>query len=113
MKVCIEPGCPTLTQHVRCKPHRAIREAKRPRSRARGYDKRHEALRARWSPLVATGEVSCWRCHNLIEAGSSWDLGHNDERTAYMGPEHESCNDRAGGLARHGLSYSPRPSPLS
>lgn len=52
------------------------------------YGREHRALRARLAPIVATGTVKCWRCRQLIKPGEPWDLGHNDERTKIMGPEH-------------------------
>jgi hypothetical protein len=64
----------------------------------RGYGSQHQAERKRWSPIVAAGSVVCWRCHRLIIPGTSWDLGHNDQRTAWTGPEHRACNRRAGGI---------------
>ena len=60
---------------------------------AKGYDTTHKLLRKQWAPLVATGEVRCWRCREFIAPGEPWDLGHDDhDRTLYRGPEHGQCN---------------------
>jgi len=57
------------------------------------YCRHHQALRARWVPLVAAGRVSCWRCGEGIAPGDPWDLGHADEdKTIYRGPECRPCN---------------------
>jgi hypothetical protein len=39
---------------------------------ARGYTNAHVARRRQLEPLVATGQVSCYRCGQLIEAGQPW-----------------------------------------
>jgi hypothetical protein len=60
---------------------------------AKGYDTTHKLLRKQWAPLVATGEVRCWRCREFIAPGEPWDLGHDDhDRTLYRGPECRKCN---------------------
>jgi len=64
---------------------------------ARGYGTAHQALRRRWAPIVAAGEQVCAKCDKPIEPDSKWDLGHNDDRTGYTGPEHATCNRSAGG----------------
>jgi hypothetical protein len=64
---------------------------------ARGYGRSHEAERKRWAPRVDAGLVDCARCGQRIEPGRPWDLGHNDDRTGWSGPEHRVCNRRAGG----------------
>jgi hypothetical protein len=69
----------------------------RPTTGQRGYGLRHKQERLKWTKRVNAGLVNCARCQEPIEAGSSWDLGHNDERTGWTGPEHASCNRRAGG----------------
>jgi hypothetical protein len=66
----------------------------------RGYGRAHERERQRWVARVDAGLVTCARCREPIEPGRPWDLGHNDERTAWTGPEHTVCNRRAG--ANHG-----------
>lgn len=66
---------------------------------SRGYNYKHQKLRKQLAPKVATGQVECWRCGELIEPGQAWDLGHDDDdRTRYRGPEHAArCNRAAAG----------------
>ena len=98
MNVCIEAGCPTLTERTRCTEHERAKDRARGTRRERGYGAEHRALRARWVPLVATGNVKCWRCGDYIAAGAAWDLGHDDrDRSKYRGPEHVGRECRAGG----------------
>lgn len=95
MRVCPEPGCPTLIQNGerRCITHRRAHERARGSRQARGYDSTHDKLRAQWVPRVATGTVRCWRCGQYIGAQEPFDLGHDDtDRTKYRGPEHVRCN---------------------
>lgn len=68
-----------------------------------GYGWDHQQLRESLRPAVEAGEVDCWRCGQPIEPGQPWDLGHEDGtgKTQYAGPEHRSCNRRAG-LAKIG-----------
>jgi hypothetical protein len=70
----------------------------RPGPRQRGYTTAHDRERARWAPRVDAGLVDCWRCTQPIEPGRPWDLGHNDDRTAWNGPEHRHCNRSAAGI---------------
>lgn len=97
MKVCIEPGCPTLTTGRRCPTHTATTDHARGSRQARGYGREHTELRAKWAPLVATGMVQCTRCNLLIKAEDQWHLDHTDDRTGYRGPSHAHCNTSAGG----------------
>jgi hypothetical protein len=63
----------------------------------RGYGVEHQQERQRWRPLVEAGHVACWRCGWYIHPAEPWDLGHDDDdRSMYRGPEHRSCNRRAG-----------------
>jgi len=77
------------------------------------YGWRHIRTRERWKPLVERGEVCCARCGLLIEPGTPWDLGHVDGASdrEYAGPEHASCNRRAGGRGG-GRGSAPRSRPV-
>lgn len=102
MRVCAEPGCPTLTRTRRCAPCQAQAEVARGTRQQRGYDAGHDALRKAWQQRMDTGEtVHCWRCTRLIDR-TDWHLGHDDDdRSQYRGPECPTCNTRAGGMTRH------------
>ena len=64
----------------------------------RGYGADHQQLRKRyWAPKVRAGNIDCARCGQRIAPGQPWDLGHTDDRSAWTGPEHASCNRSAGG----------------
>jgi hypothetical protein len=106
VKVCIVPGCPTLTDGTRCATHARATDRQRGTRTQRGYGPDHAALRARWAPLVAAGTVDCHadRClepARRIAPGTPWDLGHTADRRRWTGPEHARCN-RADGGRRHG-----------
>ena len=64
---------------------------------ARGYGAEHQAMRRLWEPKIATGRVNCARCGKPIGPGEQWDLGHSDDRSRWIGPEHSLCNRSAGG----------------
>lgn len=63
----------------------------------RGYGWAHQRVREQWAPKVAAGVVVCARCGKPISPGQRWDLGHTEDRRAWHGPEHASCNRSAGG----------------
>jgi 5-methylcytosine-specific restriction endonuclease McrA len=93
MKVCLEPGCPSLTNTSRCERHERERDKARGTRQQRGYDAAHDKLRAEYQARMDAGmEFTCWRCGRLIDI-SAWDLGHQDQdRTRYAGPECVKCN---------------------
>ena len=106
-RVCSTPGCPNLTAGGRCDECRPAYERQRGTRQQRGYDAEHDRLRRRWRPRVERGTVHCHArvCVEglrLILPGQAWDLGHTDDRTAWTGPEHATCNRSAGGKAAHG-----------
>jgi hypothetical protein len=70
---------------------------------AHRYGHRHKTIRRRVAPLVATGQVQCWRCLELIAPGDPWDLGHVDDPVAERAsgpeaPEHRKCNRRTSAI---------------
>lgn len=81
----------------------------------RGYGARHQAIRAHWAPIVATGRVICWRCGERIKPGAPWDLGHSDDRRTYKGAEHAKCNRGASRRSPQRITpaISPEPQPTS
>ena len=70
------------------------------------YGAAHRAKRRALAPQVEAGRVDCARCHQRIEPGQEWDLGHVDgDRQRYAGPEHRHARDCSEGgnraTARH------------
>jgi hypothetical protein len=78
------------------------------------YGNDHQKERRRLDPLIQSGhgwcaQPICLMPTRWIQPGARWALGHNDAGTAWIGPVHEFCNQRAaaakGGrvaAARHG-----------
>ena len=58
-------------------------------------------MRKALEPVVLAGEAVCPKCGLRIAPDAAWDLGHSDDRSRWTGPEHASCNRRAG--QRHGM----------
>jgi hypothetical protein len=100
-RICSKPGCPLPSNGGHCTKH--AREADRARgSRTeRGYGPEHQSLRRQWEPKVKAGKVRCAKCNQLIKPGTPWHLGHNDDRTAWTGPEHAFCNTSDAGKRSH------------
>lgn len=100
MRVCSEPGCPSMQTEYKCLAHRRIAEQARGTTAQRGYGATHQHMREAWRPAVQAGRVHCARCGRPIRPGQLWDLGHHDrDRTRYTGPEHAACNRRTAGRA--------------
>ena len=80
---------------------------------ARGYGTAHQRRRKHWQARLDAGEeIYCHRnCGTRIDP-TKWDLGHNDDRTDWTGPECIPCNRGAGGrngaLAVHGAATITR-----
>jgi hypothetical protein len=102
-RTCRFCGAPTWSPHSPyCRAHRPSLEQRQlwaTKSRAaKGYGEAHKAIRKRYAALVATGLAVCARCGRPIMPGTPWDLGHVDgDKSRYRGPEHRSCNRKAGG----------------
>jgi hypothetical protein len=79
----------------------AARKKRQSSRHARGYTNAHVARRRQLEPLVATGQVRCCRCGQLIEPGQAWHLDHRDDRRGYLGPSHATCNLRAAAHKRN------------
>lgn len=108
-KTCSRSNCPVLVPAGTrfCPEDQAEHERSRGTRQQRGYDARHDKLRARWKPKVERGGVKCARCDQPIYLGQEWALDHTDDRTGYLGPSHAICNNRAGGKAAHGGEHGP------
>jgi hypothetical protein len=89
-----------------------------PSSAARGYGYAHRKERARLAPHVQRGDTYCQQglngssghCHyptRRILPGQPWALGHNDARTAWIGPVHARCN-QLDGASRGGQTIAAR-----
>ncbi len=99
MQRCAYTRCPRLIPNGDryCDEHRRARDHARGSSTQRGYGSAHQRERAQWWQRMAAGEqVTCPRCGRPILPGQCWDLGHNDARDAWTGPEHAHCNRAAG-----------------
>lgn len=64
---------------------------------ARGYGPAHRRERAKYQPLIDSGqgwctETRCLHRTRWIPPGTPWDLAHTPDRTAYLGPAHPHCN---------------------
>lgn len=82
---------------------------------SRGYNRTHWKLRARWKPLVDSGQVKCHAdlCleerdggNRWIPPGAPWHMGHTADRSGWTGPEHQRCGASDG--ARRGNQDRPR-----
>lgn len=98
LKVCAEPGCPTLTSKTRCPNCTRTKDRARGTSGERGYGVVHQRLRADYQRRMDAGErFTCWRCGAEVDR-DAWDLGHkDDDRGAYAGPECRPCNRAVAG----------------
>jgi hypothetical protein len=94
LRVCAEPGCPTLTDRTRCTEHTRARDKARGTRQERGYDAAYDQRRREDMHRYALGEVLyCWRCGKPVFP-HDYSLGHcDDDRTVIHGAEHlRACN---------------------
>lgn len=92
LRRCLEPECPTLTPRTRCPTHERARDRARGSSTQRGYGWQHQQARAQ---AIATYQPDdpCPRCTlPLGPDPDQLDLGHTEDRTAYLGLIHRACN---------------------
>lgn len=117
LRVCLEPGCPSLTKTTRCERHTRERDRARGTRQDRGYGSDHDRLRAEYQRRMDAGETfTCWRC---AEAGkphdvdpNDWHLGHDDDdRSVYRGPECPSGNQATSGRYLTTRIETPHPTP--
>jgi hypothetical protein len=103
------PHSPLCLAH-RPSPEERAKWATKSRT-AKGYGEAHKAMRKRYAAIVASGLAVCARCGRPIMPGTPWDLGHVDGgKSRYRGPEHRSCNRKAGGTQGAELTNArPRP----
>lgn len=102
-RVCIEPGCPTITDRTRCPEHERAKDKARGTRRERGYDATHDRTRRAILTQINAGErITCWRCG--IRLGTDFHLDHTSDRSGYRGPSCPACNLHLAGKAAHGLA---------
>lgn len=82
---------------------------------SRGYGGAHQAERARWQPVIDSGRGRCCAeiCYlpsRTIAPGAEWHLGHNRDRTGYIGPCHPRCNTTEGGKRGGQAAQALKPS---
>jgi hypothetical protein len=95
---CPTPGCPRILTNPSaryCPTHAREYEARRGSSTARGYGSAHQRHRTTYTDQLAAGvQLRCRTCGDPITV---FDLGHTEDRTAYLGPQCLPCNRGDGG----------------
>jgi hypothetical protein len=71
-------------------------------STERGYGSQHRAARRRG--LAGAYGLPCHWCGQVMAPGQALDLDHTDDRSAYRGFAHASCNRSAGAKKRNALA---------
>lgn len=100
MRVCAEPGCPTLTDATRCETHRRERrrasDGKRPGAAARGYDAKWRKTRAaylRAHPICQHPDgciAPATDVHHLDGRGPLGEHGHDEANLLGLCHAHHS-----------------------
>lgn len=103
-RVCPTPGCPTLVSEGLCAECKRAKDKARGTRQERGYGAEHVAIRAALLP-EAYG-TRCTHCSDYMWPHQELHLDHTEDRTAYRGIVHASCNAsegaRRGNAARGG-----------
>ena len=69
----------------------------------RGYGPDHQAERNRIANLIRAGiTIRCVTCNTKLDP--TFHLGHNDQRTEWIGPQCPHCNDSQAGTRSHQTS---------
>lgn len=100
--------CPAmLPAGVRyCPAHAVAYEQRRGTRQQRGYGSEHDRRRAAIVDRIRSGTlVFCVTCGVQL-AESAFDLGHDEDRRRYLGPQCLPCNRGAGG--RRGAAAANR-----
>ena len=102
MKVCLEPGCPTLTERTRCTEHERAKDKARGTSTERGYDYAFE--KAKCEPEYVNAN-RCAECGEPFTEDNPKTGGHsiairNGGRGSQILPHCRRCNY---GWSRTGL----------
>lgn len=103
-RVCSKPGCPELVPadayRGLCDKHRREYDRARGSREDRGYGVDHQAERARILTRILAGEdIRCVTCDAPLDA--NFHLGHNADRTGWIGGQCPHCNDSEAGKASH------------
>ncbi len=105
MRVCGEPGCPVLVpkgaRDGRCDVHRRAKDKARGTTTQRGYGA--EYRRTRQALLPDAYGTPCLHCDQRMWPHEQLALDHTEDRTAYRGIVHASCNASEG--ATRGNAY--------
>lgn len=103
-RICRQPGCPTIipadAYRGLCDQHRREYDRARGSKAERGYGPEHQAERARILALILAGkDVRCVTCNEPLDV--DFHLGHNADRTGWIGGQCPHCNDSEAGKASH------------
>lgn len=97
-RICPKPGCPQAAVKRYCTEHEREYERARGSSSQRGYGSQHQTERQRWVKRIQVlGQIQCATCPTIIKPGQPFDLGHNEDRRRYIGPQCIPCNRSDGG----------------
>lgn len=92
-KICGHPDCLTRGIGTYCPVHTALHQ-RRANTTGRGYGWNHQQARTTAAATFTPGQP-CARCGKPLWTLPAADMGHTDDRTAYRGLEHATCNRRA------------------